>query len=81
MNRPCPDINWNFSPDPRSGAVFSTSPSNYSDLNYYKDINNLKIKEEMTKLGITTTARQSRLRKLINAQPVVKILAIALLAD
>ncbi len=28
----------------------------------------------MTKLGITTTARQARLRQLINAKPVVKIL-------
>jgi phosphoenolpyruvate phosphomutase / 2-hydroxyethylphosphonate cytidylyltransferase len=46
------------------------------ELPYSKDINNLKIKEEMTKLGITTTARQSRLRKLINAQPVVKILEV-----
>ncbi len=44
------------------------------EIEYSKNINDLKIKEEMTKLGITTTARQSRLRKLITAKPVVKIL-------
>jgi len=44
------------------------------EIEYSKSINDLKIKEEMTKLGITTTARQSRLRKLITAKPVVKIL-------
>jgi len=41
---------------------------------YSNDISDLQIKEQMGKLGITTTARQSRLRKLINAKPVVKIL-------
>lgn len=46
------------------------------ELSYSSDINNLKIKEEMIKLGITTTARQSRLRKLIEAKPVVKILEV-----
>ncbi len=46
------------------------------DIPYSSDINDMKIKEEMTKLGITTTARQSRLRKLINAKPVVKILEV-----
>ena len=44
------------------------------EIPYSQDINDLKIKEEMTKNGITTTARQSRLRKLIQAKPVVKIL-------
>ncbi len=44
------------------------------EIPYSQDINNLKIKEEMTKNGITTTARQSRLRTLIKAKPVVKIL-------
>lgn len=43
---------------------------------YSKNISDLRIKEEMTKLGITTTARQSRLRKLISAKPVVKILEV-----
>lgn len=46
------------------------------EVGYSKDINNLRIKEEMSRLGITTTARQSRLRRLINAQPVVKILEV-----
>ena len=36
----------------------------------------MKIKDEMTKLGITTTARQSRLRKLIRSNSVVKILEV-----
>ncbi len=44
------------------------------EIPYSQNINNLKIKEEMTKNGITTTARQSRLRTLIKAKPVVKIL-------
>jgi len=41
---------------------------------YSNNINDLHIKEQMTKLGITTSARMGRLRKLINAKPVVKIL-------
>lgn len=41
---------------------------------YSHNINDLHIKEQMTKLGITTSARMGRLRKLINAKPVVKIL-------
>ena len=41
---------------------------------YSSSINNLKIKDELTKLGISTNARQSRLKKLISAKPVVKIL-------
>ncbi len=44
------------------------------EIPYSQDINDLKIKEEMTKNGITTTARQSRLRTLIKAKPVIKIL-------
>ena len=44
------------------------------EIPYSYDINDLKIKEEMTKNGITTTARQSRLRTLIEAKPVVKVL-------
>ena len=46
------------------------------EIEYSKDISDLKIKEEMIKLGITTTARQSRLRTLINAKPVIKILEV-----
>jgi len=46
------------------------------EISYSSDINDLKIKDEMTKLGITTTARQSRLRKLIEAKPVIKILEV-----
>jgi phosphoenolpyruvate phosphomutase len=41
---------------------------------YSQDISDLRIKEQMTKLGITTTARQARLRQLIRAKPIVKIL-------
>jgi len=46
------------------------------EIAYSKGINDLRIKEEMTKLGITTTARQSRFRKLIQSQPIVKILEV-----
>jgi phosphoenolpyruvate phosphomutase len=46
------------------------------EVTYSSDINNMRIKEEMTKLGITTTARQSRLRKLIKSNSVVKILEV-----
>lgn len=46
------------------------------EVSYSSDINDMQIKEQMSKLGITTTARQSRLRKLINAKPVVKILEV-----
>jgi phosphoenolpyruvate phosphomutase / 2-hydroxyethylphosphonate cytidylyltransferase len=46
------------------------------EIPYSSEINDLKIKEEMTKLGITSTARQSRLRRLIKAKPVVKILEV-----
>ncbi len=44
------------------------------EIPYSHNINDLHIKEQMTKLGITTSARMGRLRKLINAKPVVKIL-------
>jgi phosphoenolpyruvate phosphomutase len=43
---------------------------------YSNDINDLKIKEEKTKLGISTTHRASRLRVLIEAKSVVKILEV-----
>jgi len=46
------------------------------EIAYSSDINEMNIKEQMTKLGITTTARLGRLRKLINAKPVVKILEV-----
>jgi len=46
------------------------------EIPYSSDISDMKIKEEMTKLGITTTARQSRLRKLIDAKQVIKILEV-----
>lgn len=46
------------------------------EISYSSDISDIKIKDEMTKLGITTTARQSRLRKLINAKQVIKILEV-----
>jgi len=41
---------------------------------YSKDISEANIKENMRKLGITTGARLGRLRRLIEAKPVVKIL-------
>ena len=41
---------------------------------YSNNINDLHIKEQMTKLGITTSARMGRLRRLIEAKPIVKIL-------
>lgn len=44
------------------------------EIPYSSDINDLRIKEELTKLGISTNARQSRLKKLIRAKPIVKIL-------
>ncbi len=43
---------------------------------YSDNINDLQIKEQMTKLGITTSARMGRLRRLIDAKPVVKILEV-----
>jgi phosphoenolpyruvate phosphomutase len=46
------------------------------EIAYSSDINEMNIKEQMTKLGITTTARLGRLRRLINAKPVVKILEV-----
>ena len=44
------------------------------EIEYSNNINDLHIKEKMTKLGITTSARMGRLRRLIDAKPVVKIL-------
>jgi len=41
---------------------------------YKHNINDLHIKDQMRKLGITTSARMGRLRKLIEAKPIVKIL-------
>ncbi|MDA3938103.1 MAG: phosphoenolpyruvate mutase [Spirochaetia bacterium] len=46
------------------------------EIPYSDDISDMKIKDEMTKLGITTSARLSRLRRLISAKPVVKILEV-----
>ena len=43
---------------------------------YSNHINNLKMKEKMRRLGITTSARMGRLRKLIEAKPIVKILEV-----
>jgi len=44
------------------------------EIPYSKDISDANIKEQMRKLGITTTARLGRLRHLINSGKVVKIL-------
>ena len=41
---------------------------------YSVNINSIDMKEQMIKMGITTSARMGRLRRLINAKPVVKIL-------
>jgi phosphoenolpyruvate phosphomutase len=46
------------------------------EVSYSHDINDMQIKEQMTKLGITSSARMGRLRKLIYAKPVVKILEV-----
>ncbi len=43
---------------------------------YSSEIINPILKEKKNKLGITTTARQSRLRRLITAKPVVTILEV-----
>jgi len=44
------------------------------EIPYKHNINDLKIKEQMRKLGITTGARLGRLRRLIEAKHIVKIL-------
>ncbi len=54
--------------------ILSSFDAKLIEVAYDEDINSLKIKEEMTKLGITTHARQARLRKLIKSQKIVKIL-------
>ena len=54
--------------------ILSQQGGELIEVSYSYDISDLKIKEQMSKLGITTNARQSRLRKLIEAKPVVKIL-------
>ncbi len=46
------------------------------EVEYSKNINELQIKEQMTKLGITTSARLGRLRKLLAAKPTIKILEV-----
>ncbi len=46
------------------------------EIPYSKDISEVNIKEQMRRLGITTTARLGRLRKLIEAKPIVKILEV-----
>ena len=44
------------------------------EIPYKHNINDLQVKEQMRKLGITTSARMGRLRRLIDAKPIVKIL-------
>lgn len=46
------------------------------EIPYSADISQANIKEQMQQLGITATARLGRLRKLITAKPVVKILEV-----
>ena len=71
---------WISSPQKKYRKEVIDELNNWSgklvEVKYSSDICDLKIKEELTKLGITTTARQSRLRKLIQAKPVVKILEV-----
>lgn len=43
---------------------------------YCSDISDLQIKEQINKLGITTSSRQSRLKKLISAKGIVRILEV-----
>ncbi len=46
------------------------------EIPYSSDISDMHIKEQIAKLGITTASRQSRLKKLIIARPLVKILEV-----
>lgn len=46
------------------------------EIPYSREVSEARVKEEMTKLGITTTARQGRLRKLLEAKPIIRILEI-----
>ena len=46
------------------------------EIPYSNDISDLRIKEEMQKVGITATSRQSRLKKLLEAKPILKILEV-----
>lgn len=46
------------------------------EIPYSSDISEIHIKENMKKLGITTTSRLGRLRTLIEAKPIVKILEV-----
>ncbi len=46
------------------------------EIPYSSDISEVEVKDNLQKLGITTSARMGRLRKLIQAKPVVKILEV-----
>ncbi|MGJ0316374.1 phosphoenolpyruvate mutase [Aliarcobacter cryaerophilus] len=46
------------------------------EIPYSSDINDVNIKDQMSNLGITTTSRQGRLRRLIEAKPILKILEV-----
>ena len=46
------------------------------EIPYSKEINEIHIKDNMRKLGITTSARLGRLRRLIESKKVVKILEV-----
>jgi phosphoenolpyruvate phosphomutase len=46
------------------------------EIPYSDDINEIQVKERIADLGITTTTRLGRLRKLIYAKPIVKILEV-----
>jgi phosphoenolpyruvate phosphomutase len=46
------------------------------EIPYSHDISEIQIKDQMTRLGITTTARSGRLRRLIASGKVIKILEV-----
>ena len=54
--------------------ILKTFNGKLIEVPYSTNIDTIDIKEQMTKMGITTSARMGRLRRLINAKPVVKIL-------
>jgi len=54
--------------------ILDTWNAQLVEIPYSKEISDADIKEQMKKLGITTTARLGRLRHLINSGKIVKIL-------
>lgn len=56
--------------------TLSTWNGKLIEIPYSSDINDIHIKEQIAKIGITSTARLGRLRKLIEAKPIIKILEV-----